>query len=408
MTQDAPTSQDSPKRSRRRWPWIVALGIVVGLVAVFFLGGGWFFSGEIRKSALDSTSYDPAAIETGKITAVQIGSNGAGTVTISRDEKYASETKNNAAVVGLKSGDTLLVAGPASSVDGASVTRPVTETIGEVPTTGSEIGLVRDIWLNPEQAGMKYEEIDIAGPRGKLPAWLIPGTDADRWAVLTHGKGASRSEVLRMAQPLSEAGYNILAISYSNDPGAPRTSDGHVHYGTVEWEDLQAAVKYALDAGAKDLVLGGASHGGAVTLGFMARSELANQVDALILDSPAASLRDVIDKASNYRTIPVINAPIPGSLKTVAIWLTGLRYGIDFEAVDYSGMPGLVKVPTLVMQGAADRTTPTGATDRFASAFPDQVKYIKVDGADHVLAWNLDPAGYQKVESQFLEANNLG
>jgi hypothetical protein len=341
------------------------------------------------------------------VAAVTIGSDGTGTITITRDPKFASETKNNDAIVGLKVGDTMLVAGPVTSSEGASVTRPVTRATG-TPQAGAKVGLVRDVWLNPTEAGFKYVNVDITGPQGPLPAWWIKGSDASKWAVLTHGKGAGRSEMLRMAGPLVNAGFNVLTCSYRNDEGTTPSPDGLSHYGATEWEDLQACVSWAQDQGAQKLVLGGTSHGAAVTLGFMARSDLAGEVDALILDSPAASLPDVIDAAADFRKIPVVGLPIPESLQSVAAWLTAKRYGIDMGAVDYTDMAGLVKVPTLVIQGDADQSAPIAATDKFVAAFSDHIRYLKVPGAAHVLAWNVDPKGYEQAESQFLATTGLG
>ena len=113
----------------------------------------------------------------------------------------------------------------------------------------------------------------ITTPDGRqFPAWEIPVEGSTKWAILTHGKGAARSEMLRMARPLHKAGYNVLIITYTGDVGAPAYDDGMVHFGRTEWQELQAAVEYADAAGADTIILGGASHGGAVTLGFLERA----------------------------------------------------------------------------------------------------------------------------------------
>jgi cytochrome c-type biogenesis protein CcmH/NrfG len=44
---DTPVNQ----RRRRRWP-ILALALVVVLAGVFYLGGGWYFSGRLYQQAL--------------------------------------------------------------------------------------------------------------------------------------------------------------------------------------------------------------------------------------------------------------------------------------------------------------------------------------------------------------------
>jgi hypothetical protein len=227
---------------------------------------------------------------------------------------------------------------------------------------------------------------------GQFPTWLIPGTRERRWAVLTHGKGAARSEMLRMARPLHEAGFNVLVITYRGDVGAPPYEDGMVTFGRDEWRELGAAVEYARDQGATTVVLGGASHGGAVTLGFLDRGAgLAAEVD-------------VIDEAAEFRTLPVVGLPIPESLEDVAKWMVSFRYGVDFSEVDYSGIEGLVQDPLLVFQGTGDRTVPQAVNDRFMTTGSGRGgDYVLVDGAEHVLAWNVDPEGFEERITQFLD-----
>jgi sugar/nucleoside kinase (ribokinase family) len=181
---------------------------------------------------------------------------------------------------------------------------------------GDRYGLTRDVWLDPEQAGLDAQDVVITTPDGRqFPAWEIPVEGSAKWAILTHGTGASRSEMLRMARPLNKADYNVLIINYTGDVGAPPYDDGVYHFGRTEWQEVQAAVEYADAAGAETIVLGGASHGGAVMLGFLARGELARRVDGLILDAPASSFEDVIDEGAELISLPVGDLPIPESLE---------------------------------------------------------------------------------------------
>lgn len=47
---------------RRRWPWIVA-GTVVALIAIFYLGGGFYFSNVLDERALDGEAMRAATAE---------------------------------------------------------------------------------------------------------------------------------------------------------------------------------------------------------------------------------------------------------------------------------------------------------------------------------------------------------
>ena len=40
--------------------------------------------------------------------------------------------------------------------------------------------------------------------------------------------------------------------------------------------------------------------------------------------------------------------------------IAGLRFGVDYDAVDYTDMTGLIDVPLLTFQTSEDQTMPTG------------------------------------------------
>jgi hypothetical protein len=282
---------------------------------------------------------------------------------------------------------------------------PVLDVVGEPPAVGDSYRLTPSVWLTPESARLDAADVTITTPAGEsFPAWEVTVAGSDKWAVLTHGKGGDRHDMLRMARPLQAAGYNLLFTTVAGDTGAPPAEDGILHYGVTEWDELQAAVQHVLDKGAQTLVLGGMSQGGAATLGFLATSTLADQVDAVILDTPASSLEDIIDEVAEFRTLPVGDLSIPESLEESAQWLTSLRFGVDFSTIDYTDTAGLIDVPLLTFQGSADRTIPPAVNDRFMTKGSGQGgDYVVVEGADHPLSWNVDPTGYEAKLTQFVE-----
>jgi fermentation-respiration switch protein FrsA (DUF1100 family) len=82
--------------------------------------------------------------------------------------------------------------------------------------------------------------------------------------------------------------------------------------------------------------------------------------------------------------------------------IAGWRFDLDAAAVDYLDDTSWVTVPTLVFHGTDDRTVPFELARRLASAAPDLVQLELVDGAEHVEAWNLDPAHYDRTVREFL------
>ena len=240
--------------------------------------------------------------------------------------------------------------------------------------------------------------MSYASQAGTFPAWLAPA-DGTTWAVLTHGRGAMRTEMLRLMRTTSALGLPSLTISYRRDR---ENGGGLAQFGQDEWADLEAAVQYALDHGARRVVLVGASMGGAISAAFLEQSPLAQHVVALVLDAPMLDLGATIEHGAAQRSLPVLGLPIPGPLTWTAQQIAGRRYDLDAGRVDYLDDTSWLTVPALVFHGTSDDTVPASVTRRLAAAAPQLVQPVVVDGADHVESWNLDPAAYDEAVRGFL------
>jgi hypothetical protein len=88
-------------------------------------------------------------------------------------------------------------------------------------------------------------------------------------------------------------------------------------------------------------------------------------------------------------------------LTGTARWIAGWRYDLDWDAVDYLPADWL-EVPALVFHGTSDDLVPISISDELAADQPDLVTRVRVPGADHVRAWNVDPAAYEARVTAFL------
>lgn len=242
--------------------------------------------------------------------------------------------------------------------------------------------------------GLPFDDVRFSSPLGEFPAWHVPG-ESDTWAILTHGKGANRREGLRLIPALAEFGIHSLAVTYRNDEGCPPAPRGTYSYGRDEWEDLEGAVRFALDNGARRIVLAGYSMGGAITLAFMRNSNLAAHTSALVLDAPMIDLVRTVEHRAREIGVPV--GMLPFSNRVAA-----RRYGFDWRDFDHFETAKGLDVPVLLFHGDDDRTIPVETSDAFASARPDIVRYVRIAGADHVRAWNHDPQAYRHAVGEFL------
>ena len=243
--------------------------------------------------------------------------------------------------------------------------------------------------------GLAFEEVRFTSALGEFPAWFVPG-QRDTWAVMTHGKGADRRETLRLLPVLAQLGIPSLAITYRNDEGCPPAPGGLYTYGRDEWEELDGAVRYAIDRGARKILVVGYSMGGAISLAFMGRSSLASHVAALVLDAPMIDLSRTVEHGARRSGIPTAVLPISNRI-------AARRNGFDWHDFDHFGTACGLSVPVLLFHGDADPTVPVATSDALAAARPDIVRYVRLTGVAHVRAWNRDPGNYSQAATGFLE-----
>ncbi|MFC5846845.1 alpha/beta hydrolase [Deinococcus petrolearius] len=254
----------------------------------------------------------------------------------------------------------------------------------------------------PHSRGLAYREVGVPALHGEMPAWLVPasrdtatgGTTAD-WVILTHSYKGLRQDALRVLPTFAQLGLTSLTITYRNAHGAPRTPAGVYRLSAEEWEDLEAAVRYAKAQGARRIILMGFSMGASITLAFLRYSALASAVSGVILDSPPLEWRSLIRHfARRYHLRP---------LAGVVEWLTVVKSGQDFDAVDHHSVMHQFSTPMLLFHGSADRTVPVAHAERLAQARPDLVEYHRVEGAEHLRPWNMDPNHYEAMLRRFVQ-----
>ena len=249
--------------------------------------------------------------------------------------------------------------------------------------------------LNPLHAhGLPYEDVVVEGALGPMPAWLVPG--GDRWALVVHGRGSSRSEALRIIPALHAAGLTVLVCTYRNDEEAPPAPDGRYHLGATEWEDVAAAARFAIAAGAKDLVLVGLSMGGLLALRLARLAPEADAVVGAVLDSPLLDWQVVLSAAARRRRIP---AP----LGRLVLRQLERQIDVDLADLDETRHARSLRIPVLVFHGSADPTVPVVTSRRLRAGSPDRVSLVELPGVAHVRAWNHDPIAYSGAVMRFLD-----
>ncbi|MEV7076804.1 alpha/beta hydrolase [Streptomyces sp. NPDC091972] len=274
------------------------------------------------------------------------------------------------------------------------------------------------VWLTPNAyvgdpgsaLGLDHTDVEIPGELGALPAWFVPGV-RDTWVIAVHGLGTTREHALNVMEFLHRHRFPVLAPVHRGDVGAPRPPDGLNHFGETEWRDLDAAMRYAVSNGARQLVLHGWSTGATMALRAAARSGVRDRVKGLVLDSPVLSWELTLRALAAARRTPGVLLPLA---VRAAQGRTGLPSGhsglyadrtvpyVDHaDRTDDTG-PGVSPPPTLLIHGPDDTIAPWDLSRRLADAHPDRIALHTVRQAPHAAMWNADPSGYEEALRRFL------
>ena len=188
----------------------VCLGLLLGL---FYVGGGWYFSGVIREDALLIERSPPdypievAAVTEDPITLRVVGNLGS-------DRSLSGGQWDRDLWVGVGTEDTSGLVGPAIRRSATVATRRYIPPEGAPLRVGDRVRLdVRAFWPDPRRGlGQQFRTVAYSNPLGSYPSWRIAGERRDVWAIYVHGKGADRDEPLRLSATIGDAGLTLSLI----------------------------------------------------------------------------------------------------------------------------------------------------------------------------------------------------
>ncbi|MCE0459627.1 alpha/beta hydrolase family protein [Curtobacterium flaccumfaciens] len=286
--------------------------------------------------------------------------------------------------------------------DGRHVRRTILGEPATVPAADDKLVWSGYLLDTPASVSSSFQEVAITADGDTRKGWYFPVEGATTWAIHVHGIHSGRQAILRAVPDTLSAGMSSLVIGYRGDVedsrGLPAT------FGTDEWRDLDAAMRYAVDHGAERLVLVGWSMGATIALHAAARSTLRNRIDAMILVCPAldwfAALRAGASKAGFpgfLGSMGALTLTIPGLAR-----FAGLRKAIPMR---WMRPTPPAELPILLIHSFGDRDVPLEVSRRFAAMPGAAATLVEIAPCPHGMELNREPQLFHGSIARFLSRN---
>lgn len=252
----------------------------------------------------------------------------------------------------------------------------------------------RSYSMTPFEIGLPSEDVTFTADDGvDLAGWWFDDPDADVTVICCHGHRGTKADLLGIGPGLHRAGFSVLLFDFR---GNGDSGDGPQSLAHHEQRDLRAAVDWVTRRRPDSRVAVVAFSMGAATAILTAADD--PRIEALVLDSPFATLSDVV--AAGYRRYR-----LPTRVLVPAVGLVNrLRYGYAFAQVrPLDAVVRLAPRPVLLLHGTDDQVIPfEHATWLADAAAPGTVELVRFEGIDHCGGYFADRPGYISRVAAFL------
>lgn len=235
---------------------------------------------------------------------------------------------------------------------------------------------------DPASVGLAFQ--DVAYGDG-LSAWYVAGQPGRPVIVVVHGYGGNRTATVEIGPPLHRLGYGLLFVDLGYVAGKHRYGGGH-----REAAELADAVRWVRSNTPAPAVLLGFSGGAFASLAAAARGAGAA---AVVADSGFTGFRSVVAFRAGVPRVVTNLFPVLYPLVSEGGRAVDLSREIDRRSY---------AVPTFVIQGTADRTTPPSDGPRLARLTGGRLWMLP--GVAHTKAFDADRATYVARVDEFVSA----
>ena len=396
-----------------------SLGI---FLIVALLGVGWYFSGLIYESGLNPEFTETESVGTAEDRVVVESITSKSIKLNVEEEQWGVMLENGIYGIIGQNGDAVI--GKILNTNGNIIERELLQINGSL-VTGDRIagsaGLLLDektgiykilgtsgwsgqatqgIYTPKSVVDIEYEDIFYQSDIGQFPAYLTSSGD-NGVVIFVHGfRGDYSREVFAQlrAKDLMDMGFRSMIISYRNDRGLPKDPSGIFQYGVSEWKDIDAAIDEARKI-SENVVLWGISGGGGPLSSWIQNTDDISKVSGIIYEAPVISFWESVEVNGAAR-FPWLPQGLFSYFKIV----TELRYGVDFDSMDFRDAVINSDIPVLLFHGDDDEWVPVEMSDLIAESRNKNFTYIRSENVGHVTSWNADPENYVLQMSVFLSS----
>lgn len=247
----------------------------------------------------------------------------------------------------------------------------------------------------PADFGFAVEAVHFAAADGiTLRGWFVPGETSTRAAVLLHGNGSTRDQMIARARLLRAHGFAVLLYDAR---GHGESEGSRVSFGLHETRDLLGALDYLRSRGATEIGCLGASQGGA-TIALAA--ERLRDVRWVVLESVFPDLTTAVDRRFRH------TLGLPG-------WLAGLllrpiaewRIGASIREIEPRRTIALLNCPVLVSSGQLDPYTTDEDTHALYAAAKGRKQLWLLPAAGHVDLYGAAGRNYEERVIAFIKGS---
>ena len=237
----------------------------------------------------------------------------------------------------------------------------------------------------PEDVGLTARHVQQA----TVSTWVIDG-DGRGTALLFHGYGGVKSDLLDEARVLHDAGWTTVLVDFPGSGGSP----GSVT--SLGWQEAEIVAALAgRHRKGGPLALVGKSMGSAAVL--RAVGELGAEADALVLENPFDRLVTTVGHRFEALGLP----GRPGA--DLLVFWGGLELGFDGFAMDPVAFAAHVRVPTLLLHGAEDPRVRLDEVESIGAALAGPHELVPFPQAAHVGLYGADPDRWRDAVDSFLD-----